>query len=154
MTKKQASMDIFSIEEQEHIAHAVELAEANTSGEIRICLERYCDKNVLERAEECFNQLGMHKTNLRNGVLIYLSVEDHKFAIIGDYGINSKVEPDFWDTTKEKMLAHFKAGDLVNGLIAGTTCAGEKLQHLFPRAYDDVNELPNDIVFMNRSNKA
>jgi len=147
-------MDIFNSEEQEHITHAIGLAEANTSGEIRICVEHQCEKNVLERAEECFNKLGMHKTGLRNGVLIYLSVDDHKFAIIGDYGINSKVEADFWDTTKEKMLVHFKAGDLVEGLIAGVACAGEKLQRLFPREHDDVNELPNDIVFMNRENKA
>jgi len=143
-------MDIFNSEEQEHISHAVGLAEANTSGEIRVCIEHTCEQDVLERAATCFNKLGMHKTNLRNGVLVYLSVDDHKFAIIGDAGINSKVEEDFWDTTKEKMLVHFKSGDLVNGLIAGITSAGEKLKILFPSAHDDVNELPNDIVFMNR----
>lgn len=145
-------MDIFTNEEQEHIAHAIGLAESNTSGEIRICIERYCNEDVLERATTCFHKLGMHKTSLRNGVLIYLSVEDHKFAIIGDYGINQKVETDFWDTTKEKMLVHFRTNDLVNGIIAGIVCVGEKLQRLFPREHDDVNELPNDIVFMNRSN--
>lgn len=143
-------MDIFNSEEQEHISHAIGLAEANTSGEIRVCIERTCEQDVLERAASCFNKLGMHKTNLHNGVLVYLSVDDHKFAIIGDTGINSKVEEGFWDTTKEKMLAHFQSGDLVNGLIAGITCAGEKLKILFPSAHDDVNELPNDIVFMNR----
>jgi len=142
-------MDIFSSEEQEHIAHAIGLAEANTSGEIRVCMEKNCEKDPLVRAEECFNQLGMYKTSLRNGVLIYLSTDDHKFAIIGDQGINSKVAPDFWKTTKEHMLAFFKSGDLANGLIAGIQSAGEQLQGLFPRLHDDVNELPNDIVFMN-----
>lgn len=143
-------MNIFNSEEQEHIAHAIGLAESNTSGEIRICVEKRCNQDVLSRAAECFDKLGMHKTNLRNGVLIYLSVEDHKFAIIGDAGINNKVEPDFWDTTKNKMLTHFKAGNLVEGIIAGIESAGSKLKALFPREHDDVNELPNDIVFMNR----
>jgi len=143
-------MNIFNSEEQEHIAHAIGLAEANTSGEIRICVEKRCDQEVLSRAAACFNQLDMHKTNLRNGVLIYLSVDDHKFAIIGDAGINNKVEPDFWDTTKDKMLAYFKTGNLVEGIIAGIESAGSKLKVLFPREHDDVNELPNDIVFMNR----
>lgn len=144
-------MDIFNSEEQERVAYAIGLAETNTSGEIRVCVEHYCKQDALERAKECFHELGMHKTNQRNGVLIYLSVDDHKFAIIGDYGIHTKVEPDFWDSTKEKMLTHFKSADLISGLVAGIQCAGEKLQHLFPKAHDDINELPNDIVFMNRN---
>jgi len=143
-------MDIFNSEEQEHLAHTIGLAEANTSGEIRVCIEQHCEKDVMIRAEECFNKLGLHKTHLRNGVLIYLSTDDHKFAIIGDRGINNKVAADFWDATKEKMLIHFKSGDLVNGLTTGIACVGEQLQTLFPRMHDDVNELPNDIVFMNR----
>ena len=142
-------MDIFNNEEQEHISHAIGLAEAATSGEIRICVERQCSKDILERAAECFDKLGMYKTHLRNGVLIYLAVDDHQFAIIGDSGINSKVEPGFWDTTKEKMLAHFRNGDLLQGILTGINSAGEKLKILFPSAKDDVNELPNDIVFIN-----
>ncbi|MEH6304105.1 TPM domain-containing protein [Olivibacter sp. CPCC 100613] len=143
-------MNIFNSEEQEHIAHAIGLAEAHTSGEIRICVEKRCDQEVLARAAECFDKLGMHKTNLRNGVLIYLSIDDHKFAIIGDAGINNKVESDFWDTTKDKMLTHFREGNLMEGIIAGIESAGRKLKVLFPSEQDDVNELPNDIVFMNR----
>ncbi|GAA4805065.1 TPM domain-containing protein [Olivibacter ginsenosidimutans] len=143
-------MDIFNSEEQEQLAHAIGLAEARTSGEIRVCVERRCKQDVLIRAQECFFHLGMHQTALRNGVLLYLSTDDHQFAIIGDQGIDSKVANDFWDLTKEKMLSHFKSGDLLKGLITGIACAGEQLQHLFPRAHDDVNELPNDIVFIDR----
>jgi len=141
-------MDIFNSEEQEHISHAVELAEAGTSGEIRICVERRCPTDVMERATACFNKLGMHKTYLRNGVLIYLAVDDHQFAIIGDRGINNQVEADFWDVTKEKMVHHFKNGDLLQGILVGIASAGEKLKVLFPKAKDDVNELPNEVVFL------
>ncbi len=148
-------MDIFSLEEQERVTSAIGLAEANTSGEIRICVEHYCKGSVLERAAECFEKLNMHKTAQRNGVLVYMSVDDHKFAIIGDHGINRQVEPDFWDTTKDKMLTHFKAGNIIDGLIAGIDCAGEKLSNLYPKEHDDVNELPNDIVFIkNREQKS
>ena len=89
----------------------------------------------------------MDKTALRNGVLIYIATDDHQFAIIGDSGINKKVAAGFWEETKEIMLAHFKRGDLVRGLIEGINHAGEQLQHFFPRQDDDVNELPNDIAF-------
>jgi uncharacterized membrane protein len=91
----------------------------------------------------------MHKTKLRNGVLIYLATVDRKFAIIGDAGINSVVPGDFWDDTKEKMLEQFKYGNLVEGIIIGVNMAGLQLQKYFPYADGDSNELSNDIAEMN-----
>ena len=52
---------------------------------------------MLDRAAWVFKKLGMHKTAERNGVLFYLAVDDRKFAIIGDAGINAKVPAGFWD---------------------------------------------------------
>lgn len=139
---------IFTSEEKGRIKAAIKSAELNTSGEIRVHLEGHCkNDNVLERAAQMFSQLGMHKTDTRNGVLIYMAVKDHKFAIIGDAGINAKVEEDFWDTTKEKMLSHFKTGDLTKGLVEGVLCAGERLKEHFPYHKDDKNELSDDISF-------
>ena len=103
---------VFSSEQKKRIKAAIEEAELNTSGEIRVHLEDHCKTdNVLDRAAQMFDQLNMHKTDTRNGVLIYMAVKENKFAIIGDSGINEKVENDFWDITKEKMLGHFKTGD-------------------------------------------
>ena len=90
----------------------------------------------------------MDQTSLRNGVLIYVAVTDHKFAIIGDAGINKVVPHDFWDETKEAMLAHFKEGNLVQGIITGINMAGKELQTFFPYLDDDKNELPDHISFM------
>jgi len=138
----------FTEEEQLQIRRAVELAEANTSGEIRVCIEKKCDVEPLERATQYFEQLNMHKTRLRNGVLIYLATVDRKFAIIGDGGINEVVPANFWDSTKEAMLEQFKYGKLVEGIITGLQMAGQQLKKYFPHQDNDRNELPDDIAFM------
>ena len=138
----------FNSDQKKRIKAAIEEAELNTSGEIRVHLENHCKtENVLDRAAQMFAQLNMHKTEARNGVLIYMAVKDHKFAIIGDAGINAKVEEGFWDITKEKMLKHFKSGDLTQGLVEGVLCAGERLKEHFPYQKDDKNELSDDISF-------
>jgi len=138
----------FSKRDKEKIKAAIEEAELNTSGEIRVHLENHCKaKNVLDRAAQVFADLNMHKTDARNGVLIYMAVVDHKFAIIGDGGINAQVEEDFWDITKEKMVKHFKQGDMTQGIVEGILCAGERLKKFFPYQTDDKNELSDDISF-------
>ncbi|HOC36947.1 MAG TPA: TPM domain-containing protein [Tenuifilaceae bacterium] len=139
--------DYFTLEEQKRITDAVEQAEKNTSGEIRVHVENECRIDVLDRAVQIFAMLKMHKTKLRNGVLIYLSLKDHKFAILGDAGINAKVPEDFWDSTKQAMLEEFQENRLTEGIIKGITMAGEKLKEHFPYKQDDVDELTNDISF-------
>jgi uncharacterized membrane protein len=138
----------FNEDEQQLIRHAIERAEKNTSGEIRICVEKTCSEDPLNRAAGYFFKLEMEKTKLRNGVLIYLSTDDHKFAIIGDAGINQVVPPNFWDETKEAMLACFKEGNLAQGIITGIDRAGKKLQQYFPYQTGDKNELSDDIAYM------
>ena len=137
----------FSIEEKEAITSAIKDAELNTSGEIRVHIERRCKEDVLDHATYIFEKLGMHKTEKRNGVLFYLAVEDHKFAILGDAGINAVTAEDFWDTIKETMLVDFKEGKFSAGLATGIRMAGEQLKANFPYETDDVNELSDDISF-------
>lgn len=138
----------FNDEEQQRIRLAIERAEKNTSGEIRICVEKTCSEDPLDRAANYFHKLEMDKTQLRNGVLIYLATVDHKFAIIGDQGINKLVPADFWDKTKEAMLSCFKEGDLFQGLVTGIERAGKQLQRYFPAQTGDRNELSDDIAYM------
>lgn len=143
-------MGIFTEQDQEVIAHAIAEAEKATSGEIRIAIDKHCSGDAFERATAYFSKLGMDKTAKHNGVLIYLAYEDHKFAIIGDRGINKVVPDDFWETTQTAMKAHFAGGNIVQGIIAGILLAGEKLALYFPFEGDDINELPNDIIFMDQ----
>jgi uncharacterized membrane protein len=140
-------MAIFNDEEQQRIREAIAAAEKHTSGELRVCIEKTCSEDVLDRSAKYFYQLDMHKTKLRNGVLIYVAVVDRKFAIIGDAGINQVVAADFWDSTKEDMLSHFKNGDIVEGIVTGLKIAGDQLGKYFPHGQDK-NELPDDIAFM------
>ena len=146
-------MSLFNTEQQELITNAIATAEKATSGEIRIAVEKHCHGSAFERATAYFSKLGMDKTIQHNGVLIYLAHEDHKFAIIGDSGINKVVPEDFWETTQVAMKAHFLSGNLVEGIIAGIALAGEKLALFFPYQSGDVNELPNDIIFMDQDEK-
>jgi len=141
-------MALFNEDEQHRIRVAIENAEKHTSGQIRVCIEKSCSEDVLDRAAKYFHKLDMHKTKHRNGVLIYLATVDRKFAIIGDAGINKVVPADFWDSTKEDMLAHFKLGDLVEGIVTGLQIAGEQLQKYFPHHNGGTNELSDDIAFM------
>jgi len=141
-------MALFTEEEQLQIRHAVEAAEKNTSGEIRVCIEKTCSEDVLERSAKYFYKLEMDKTKLRNGVLIYMATVDRKFAIIGDAGINAVVPPTFWDDVKAAMLEQFKYGKLIEGITIGVTMAGNHLKKYFPHGLDDKNELPDDIAFM------
>ncbi len=143
-------MGAFSEKDQERIQFAIEEAEKSTSGEIRICIEKHCPNNVLDRAVKYFHKLGMGQTTLRNGVLIYLATNDHKFAIIGDAGINKVVPENFWDSTKEAMRHHFKANNLTEGIVTGVQLAGEQLKKYFPYNTGDKNELPNNIAFIGR----
>jgi uncharacterized membrane protein len=140
-------MSVFSSSEQQRIREAIQTAEKSTSGEIRICLEKTCSEDVLDRAANYFYKLGMDKTALRNGVLIYLATNDHKFAIIGDAGINKVVPADFWDSTKEAMLSCFKSDQLAEGIITGIRLAGEQLTAYFPCMDEDKNELSDDINY-------
>ena len=142
-----SARSFFTKEEQQKIVAAIKEAELNTSGEIRVHIENYCKEEALERAAEVFYDLKMDRTAARNGILFYLAVKDHKFAIIGDEGINKEVEHDFWNDIKDEMIYNFKENKFAEGLIAGILKCGDKLKKYFPYQNDDVNELSDEISF-------
>lgn len=135
----------FSSKDKERIITAIEEAEKRTSGEIRVHVEAGVGKEPIDRAKEVFERLGMTETQLRNGVLIYLATKEHRFAIIGDQGINQLVPGDFWEETKERMGCLFKEGRFVEGVCYGIRSVGERLAAHFPYQRDDANELSNEI---------
>lgn len=89
----------------------------------------------------------MANTALRNGVLIYLAITDHRFAIIGDKGINEKVSDHFWADTRDIMQKKFKEQKFTEGLVEGILKAGEQLKTYFPYSKNDTNELNDQISF-------
>jgi uncharacterized membrane protein len=133
------------IAQQQAVLKAIADAEDRTSGEVRVHIENTLKGNVLDRAANVFTELGMKATAERNGILFYIAITDKQFAVLGDKGIHEKVPTGFWDDIRNEVQNNFKAGDFVNGLVAGITLAGTELAKHFPRRDDDVNELPNDI---------
>ena len=137
--------DFLTKEEEQAVVEAIRVAEKNTSGEIRVHIEKTTSIDSYERAMEVFHLLNMHETQLKNGVLLYVAVKDKNFVICGDKGINDVVPPDFWDTTRDIMAKQFKNGYFKQGLVDGITKAGEQLQKYFPFEEDDTDELSNEI---------
>ena len=137
--------DFLTTAEEQEIVEAIRLAEMETSGEIRIHIEKTTSGDAFDRALEVFHLLKMDNTKLQNGVLIYVAVDDHNFVICGDKGINDVVANDFWDCTKDAMMAQFKQGNFKQGLIDGIKNAGDQLQKYFPWEEGDSDELSNEI---------
>ena len=137
----------FTRQQQEAIVRAIGEAEHATSGEIRVHIETSCKGDVLDEAAWLFRKLGMHRTADRNGVLIYLAIKEHSFAIIGDTGINAVVPPGFWDNIRDHMKQRFSENLFTEGLTEGIIMAGEQLKEHFPHAKDDINELTDTISF-------
>ncbi len=138
--------DFLTPSQEQEIVDAITLAEQNTSGEIRIHLESQSDVESFKRATQIFEYLEMQNTQNRNAVLFYICAEPRSFVILGDKGINDLVEEEhFWESTKEIVINHFKQGNYKEGLIAGVTKAGKKLQTLFPNNTTSVNEITNEI---------
>ena len=132
--------------EEEEIVEAIRKAEKTTSGEIRVHLEPSTgDLDIFDRAMEVFHALKMDNTKQENGVLIYVAVEDRNFVIYGDKGINDVVANDFWESTKNLIVSHFKKGHFKDGLVEGVLKAGEQLQKHFPWDENDTNELSDKI---------
>jgi uncharacterized membrane protein len=139
--------NFFTNEQQEDIRLAIMNAELDTSGEIRVHIENTCTGDALDRALAVFNKLEMDKTENHNGVLIYLAVKNRKFAIIGDKAIHEVVTENYWDSTKNMMLNHFRENQFTEGLIEAITETGKKLKKYFPYQTNDVNELSDEISF-------
>ena len=136
-----------SSKDEKKIIEAIQKAEKNTSGEIRIHIEFESSTNHFDKAMEVFEQLEMHKTKDRNGVLFHVSPSDHNFTIIGDEGIHKVTPDDFWDEIKEEVIKHFRKENYVKGLCNGIKMSGKALNKYFPHQEDDSNELPDEISY-------
>lgn len=135
----------FDEEEKNRIIRAIRDAEDKTSSEIRVYLERKAKVDVMERAKKVFEKLGMTHTKYRNGVLIYFSLRNRNFSILGDQGIHEKVGDSFWKAVASKMQSYFSKDDFSGGLEAGICEIGSELKRHFPRDPKDINELPDEL---------
>lgn len=140
---------LFPEEDTRLIVKAIRQAEKSTSGEVRVFVENRCSwMDALDRAAELFFGLKMDKTELRNGVLVYIALKDHQLAVFGDEGIHRKVGSEYWNNIVKEMLASFNKQDYSKGIAECVIQIGDALQKHFPYERDtDKNELPDEIVF-------
>ncbi len=137
--------ELLSPADLQRVRDAVREAEEHTSGEIRVHLDDTIVDDVLDHAAFVFEELGMHRTKDRNGVLIYVSVAQRRAAVVGDAGINDRLSPGYWNETLGVILEQFKADRYVEGLCMGVQRLGTQLRTHFPREADDRNELSDDV---------
>ena len=137
----------FTDEQSKLIQQSIADAERMCSGEIRVHVDMRCKGDVMQRAKKVFENLKMHETTERNGVLIYIALEDKKLAILGDKGIDERVPEGFWDLAYTSMRKLFAEANYTQGLQVGIEMAGEKLRTYFPYQKDDRNELNNEMSY-------
>lgn len=136
-----------SEKEKKKIVAAIRDAEQTTSGEIRLYIENKCEDEPLKRAFQVFHELEMGKTTQRNGILIYIALDDRKLAIYGDEGIHQKVGDNFWGKELTQLKQHLSKRKNSEGICRCVESIGRQLSTFFPYLEDDRNELDNDIVF-------
>lgn len=141
MTQK----EFLALLDQQQIVEAIAAAEQETSGEIRVHIQPQSRGEIRNVAERTFERLGMTKTALRNGVLLFIACEEQRFTILGDGGLNEKVPAGFWDDIAAKLTVRFQQGEFTDGIVEAIRSAGTQLRAYFPRAAGDVDELANDI---------
>ena len=140
-------LKFFSPEEEQKIVAAIQSAELDTSGEIRVHLEANCKGDIMAETRKVFHRLGMDKTEARNGVLILLAPERQEFAILGHEGIIKVVPENSWHEERNLVQEHFRRGAFAEGICQAIKQVGEKLKAYFPFQQGDTNELPDDISY-------
>ena len=99
-----------------------------------------------EQAFQEFYANGLHKTEAATGVLLFVSVLEHRVIIMADEGIDSKVGAEFWANTDDAILDGIRHGSLRDGLVSGIERAGERLAEFFPWREGDRNEIPDRVI--------
>lgn len=130
------------------IGEAIARMEKACSSEIRVHIEpKLRGRDIRWVAERTFERLGMTRTRLRNGVLLFVAAEDQQFAILGDQGIDEHVPPNFWNDVVASVADRFKKEQFTEGILEAVERVGSQLCLYFPIQAGDVNELSNEVSF-------
>jgi putative membrane protein len=113
---------------------------------VQLVPERIKAARVTRRAREQFLLRGLHRTRERAGVLLFVSVAEHRVEIIADEGIHARVAPGAWDTIVANFTREVRERRVAAGFVGAIEAIAEILATHFPRAPDDANELPDRLV--------
>ncbi len=151
MLKKNFISEYLSDDDLDKIAKAIGEIEKKTSGEIRVCIKKkrgYFEKKNTPRetAIKEFMKLKMHETIDRTGVLFFMIFDEHKFEIIADEGINSKISHEQWNAISQHLMDRFSKENYLEGILSGIQSISETLIHEFPVKGGDTDELSNEVI--------
>ena len=133
--------------DHDRIVHAIRDAEAKTSAELRVYIQRgKLDEDALPVAQARFQKLGMHNTRERNAVLIFIAPRAHKFAVVGDKAIHEKCGESLWQNVVARMREHFRNERFSEAIIDAIADLGGVLAKHFPRRGDNPDELSNNLI--------
>lgn len=119
----------------------------NVSGlKRRFISSREIDEEVEEAAITCFHRNGLYRTRDATGVLIFISVFEHKVWVLADHGINAEIEQDAWEAIVQTITSGIKDGRPAEAICTAVQSVGNLLEAHFPIKPDDQNELGNVIV--------
>lgn len=104
------------------------------------------DSAVRDRAILSFYEKGLHRTKNETGILIFISLLERRVWMLGDKGINEKIEPDFWGSLVMELTNGIRDGRALDALCAVIAKCGAELVRHFPGTPDDTNELPDDVI--------
>jgi uncharacterized membrane protein len=129
------------------VVEAISEAEEITSAEIRVHYTVCGSKlPLLAEAQKVFEKLEMHKTESRNGVLIFLRLKSKEIAVIGDEGIHQHVGTAFWEAVKDEIIRNIQSHTLTEGIVKGVHVVGKQLSKFFPPSDENPNELSNEVT--------
>ena len=106
------------------------------------------DEEIHQRALQAFFSRELHATKDRTGILIMVSLLEHRVEILADTGINAKVSSDTWQKIVSDMISSIKSGDLTDGFCTAVSECGEVLAKDFPGTHDNPDEISNKVIIV------
>jgi putative membrane protein len=103
-------------------------------------------RRVRRRAVMLFKTGAERRTIGRTGILIYLSMAEHRAEIVGDEAITAVTTPDTWGEAMAALVTEVKAGRPGDGIVAAVGMIGGVLAEHFPKSSEDTNEIPDKLI--------
>ena len=103
-------------------------------------------RRVRRRAVMLFKTGAERRTIGRTGILIYLSMAEHRAEIVGDEAITKVTTPETWGDAMAALLTDVKQGRPADGIVAAVGIIGEVLAQHFPKSSEDTNEIPDKLI--------
>lgn len=108
------------------------------------------NRKVQERATRYFMESGVYNTKDRTGILIFISLMEHRVELLADSGINQKIDDKKWQNIVDNIIKGIKQKEITSHLVESIDECGELLAKHFPIQVDDENELADDIELLER----